>query len=156
MKCAIKSVSPTQNGDVCIRLADAQIIGRRLVNNAYVIAEGDTINLSMKEWRRALHNVTKGADVAGISAQDAINTVLESIDTNRRIAAATSLQNGNVIDVQAIEFAAGEEIAEGYVAQYDGVRYEIAEVVLSSVANNLLKLMWAQTMGLSPEFVKML
>lgn len=156
MKATIKSVSPTQSGDVCIRLADAQIIGRRLVNNSYVIAEGDTITLSMREWRRALHNITKGADVAGISAQDAINTVLESVDANRRIAAATSLQNGSIINVEPIEFAAGEEIAQGYIAQYDGVRYEISEVVLSSVANNLLKLMWAQTMGLTPEFIKML
>ena len=66
MKATIKSVSPTQSGDVCIRLADAQIIGRRLVNNAYVIAEGDTFNVSLREWRRALHNVVKGSVIAGV------------------------------------------------------------------------------------------
>ena len=156
MKATIKSVSPTQSGDVCIRLADAQIIGRRLVNNSYVIAEGHTINLSLKEWRRALHNVVKGSEIAGMSAQDAINVVLDSANTDRRIAAATCVLNGSVIDVEPIEFAAGEEIAEGYVAQYDGVRYNVNEVVLSAIGNMTLKLQWGQTMGLSPEYLKML
>ena len=75
---------------------------------------------------------------------------------NKIIAAATCVLNGSIIDVEPIEFAAGEEIAEGYVAQYDGVRYNVNEVVLSATGNMTLKLQWGQTMGLSPEYLKML
>ena len=156
MKAKVKSVLPTQKGEICVIFEDAKILGRRLINNTYVIAEDDNITLSIKEWRFALHNVVKGNNIGELSAQKCISTVLDSINTDRRISAATALINDAIIDIEAVEFAAGEEIAEGYVAQYDGVRYNVNEVVLSATGNMTLKLQWGQTMGLSPEYLKML
>ena len=156
MKATIKSCSLTQNSEIVIVFADAQIISRKLVNNNYTTVESDTTKLSLKEWRRALHNVVKGSNICGMAAQDAINVVLDSANTDRRIAAATSLHIGSIVDIEAVEYAAGETIAEGYVAEHDAICYNIKEITLSVLGNNLLKLQWAQTMGLTQEFIKML
>lgn len=156
MKATVKSCSLTQNSEIVIVFADAQIIGRKLVNNAYVTVESDSIKLSLKEWRRALHNTIKGANISSISAQDAMNVVLDCTDAARRIAVATSIHKGTVIDIEPVEYAAGETIGDGYVAEHDAVCYNIKEIILSTFGNNLLKLQWGQTMGLSPEYLKML
>lgn len=154
MKATIKTVRLTQNGDINVLLNDAKIIGRRKQGDAYVIAEDDNFTISIAQWRKSLHSCVTGVDFNTMSVQDAMNVVLDCADANRRIAAATVLLKDAVIEVEPVEFAAGEEIAEGYVAKHDGVKYDIAAVVLSGAACNILKLQWAQTMGLSPDFIQ--
>ena len=153
MKATVKSVRLTQNGDINVLLNDAKIIGRRKSGDNYVIAEDDNFTVSIAQWRKSLHSCVTGVDFNTMTVQDAINVVLDCTDANRRIAAATVLLKDAIIDVEPTEFAAGEEIAEGYVAKHDGVKYDITSIVLSGTACNILKLQWAQTMGLSPEFM---
>lgn len=156
MKATVKSVRLTQNGDINVLLNDAKIIGRRKSGDNYVIGEDDNFTITLAQWRHALHNVVKGADFADMLAQDAINEVLDCPNTDRRLAATTCVLNGATIDVEASEYAGGEEVAKGYVSQYDGVKYNINQLVLSTAGNTKLKLEWAQSMGLSAEYYKML
>lgn len=164
MKATIVGIAPRNNSAKVNVSLNVNILGRHGQPGDYVIDERNYIGVRQRFINRIVASIV-GNSIDGFTLAEAASTVVLSLNTREdKIKFFNQVLRGAVIDIEAIQYSAGEVLsfeeveenetdetttneAEDIVAKYDGVYYKVTNVVITDLAKKIIGVRFTNAMA---------
>ena len=165
MKATIIGIAPRNNSAKLNVSLNVNILGRHGQPGNYVIDERNYIGVRQRFINRIIASIA-GNSIDGFTLAEAASTVVLSLNKrDDKIKFFNQVLRGAIIDIEAVQYSAGEvlsfeEVEEGeegetdettdetedIVANYDGVYYKVANVVITDLAKKIIGVRFTNAM----------
>ena len=168
MKATIVGIAPRNNSAKLNVSLNVNILGRHGQPGNYVIDERNYIGVRQRFINRIIASIA-GNSIDGFTLAEAASTVVLSLNKrDDKIKFFNQVLRGAIIDIEAVQYSAGEVLSfeeveevegveesetdettdetEDIVANYDGVYYKVANVVITDLAKKIIGVRFTNAM----------